>query len=149
MALAALASSCNFRQSQPALSNVASQSIPELLPAARPDTVTIRIIGDVMLHQGQIDAARNKAAGDTVREFNFTPFLDYIAPKLKEADLAIAGMEFTLGGEPYTGYPAFSAPDLYAEYVADCGAGSGNDIFTLRRYVAQGNSPGGKSLSDE
>ncbi len=127
MALAPLASSCNFRQSQPALSNVASQSIPELLPQAvrKPDTVTIRIIGDVMLHQGQIDAARNKAAGDTVREFNFTPFLDYIAPKLKEADLAIAGMEFTLAGEPYTGYPAFSAPDLYAEYVADCGV----DVF--------------------
>ena len=24
------------------------------------------------------------------------------------------------------------------EYVADCGAGSGNDIFTLRRYVEKG-----------
>jgi len=37
---------------------------------------------------------------------------------------------------------------LLPEYVADCGAGSGNDIFTLRRYVEQGNSPGGKSLSE-
>ena len=27
---------------------------------------------------------------------------------------------------------------LMPEYVADCGAGSGNDIFTLRRYVEQG-----------
>lgn len=119
-------SSCWTRSGKTAQS-VNPQSVPELLPEAEvtPDTVTIRIIGDVMLHQGQIDAARNSAAGDTVREFNFTPFLDYIAPKLKEADLAIAGMEFTLGGEPYTGYPAFSAPDLYAEYIADCGV----DVF--------------------
>ena len=25
------------------------------------------------------------------------------------------------------------------EYVADCGAGSGNDIFTLRRYIEKGD----------
>ena len=24
---------------------------------------------------------------------------------------------------------------LIPEYVSDCGAGSGNDIFTLRRYI--------------
>ena len=28
---------------------------------------------------------------------------------------------------------------LMPEYVADCGAGSGNDIFTLRRYVEKGD----------
>ena len=28
---------------------------------------------------------------------------------------------------------------LMPEYVADCGAGSGNDIFTLRRYIEQGD----------
>lgn len=121
-------------------------SLPELLPeaTARLDTVMIRIIGDVMLHKGQIDAARKRAENDTLREFDFTPFLDSIAPKLREADLAIAGMEFTLGGEPYTGYPAFSAPDLYAEYVADCGVnvflGANNHILDrgakgLRRTI--------------
>lgn len=31
---------------------------------------------------------------------------------------------------------------LLPEYVADCGAGSGNDIFTLRRYVEQGDLDG-------
>ena len=105
---------------------VGEPSAPELLPAAAPDTVMVRIIGDVMLHTGQIDLARARARTiNSIREFEFTPFLDSIAPALREADLAIAGMEFTLGGEPYTGYPAFSAPDLYAEYVADCGV----DVF--------------------
>ena len=106
---------------------VAEPSLPEVLPAPRPDTVTVRIIGDVMMHTGQINAARTRARSlsDTLREFDFTPFLDSIAPALSEADLAIAGMEFTMAGEPYTGYPAFSAPDSYAEYMADCGI----DVF--------------------
>ncbi|MBO4466025.1 MAG: CapA family protein [Bacteroidales bacterium] len=107
---------------------VGEQSLPELLPAPRPDTVTVRIIGDVMMHRGQIDAARFRAQTvdrTTAREFDFVPFLDSIAPALREADLAIAGMEFTLAGQPYTGYPAFSAPDSYADYVADCGV----DVF--------------------
>lgn len=99
---------------------VGEQSMPELLPAPRPDTVTVRIIGDVMMHRGQI-AASSRDDGT----FDFRPFLDSIAPALREADLAIAGMEFTLAGQPYTGYPAFSAPDSYADYVADCGV----DVF--------------------
>ena len=121
-------------------STVNPPTVPELLPPPPPDTVTIRFIGDVMLHTGQIEAARRRAAlrnrtdslGTTSSAlaspspgFDFTPFLDSIAPDLRAADLAIAGMEFTLGGEPYTGYPQFSAPDSYAEYVADCGV----DVF--------------------
>ncbi|MBO4605128.1 MAG: CapA family protein [Bacteroidales bacterium] len=103
-------------------------SLPELLPAPKPDTVMIRIIGDVMLHRGQIEAARFRAQTvdrATAGEFDFTPFLDSIAPDLSAADLAIAGMEFTMAGEPYTGYPTFSAPDSYADYMADCGI----DVF--------------------
>ena len=105
---------------------VAEPTMPALLPAP-PDTVTVRIIGDVMMHRGQIEVARTRARSlsDTLREFDFTPFLDSIAPALREADLAIAGMEFTMAGEPYTGYPAFSAPDAYADYMADCGI----DVF--------------------
>ena len=104
---------------------VAEPSLPEVLPAP-PDTVTVRIIGDVMMHRGQIEVARARARIDSsTREFDFTPFLDSIAPALREADLAIAGMEFTMAGEPYTGYPAFSAPDAYADYIADCGI----DVF--------------------
>ena len=104
---------------------VAEPSLPAALPAP-PDTVTVRIIGDVMMHRGQIEVARTRARNDnSTREFDFTPFLDSIAPALREADLAIAGMEFTMAGEPYTGYPAFSAPDAYADYMADCGI----DVF--------------------
>ena len=36
-------------------------------------------------------------------------------------------MEFPLAGEPYTGYPSFSAPDMIATYMADCGV----DVFLV------------------
>ena len=55
----------------------------------------------------------------------FTSYFKQIKDKIQKADLAIANMEFTLAGEPYTGYPAFSAPDSYARHLADCGF----DIF--------------------
>ena len=76
------------------------------------DTLTLTIIGDIMLHSRQM-------------EYPYGPFLAGIAPRLREADFAIGNMEFTLAGEPYSGYPAFSAPDGYAEYAAECGI----DIF--------------------
>lgn len=89
-------------------------------PEDATDTLTVRIIGDVMLHTRQIETA-HRADG----AFDFSPFLSGISEQLRSADLAIAGMEFTLAGKPYTGYPSFSAPDSYADYVADCGV----DVF--------------------
>ena len=79
------------------------------------DTVRISIIGDVMMHSRQL-------------EFDHRGFLKHINHKLKSADFAIANMEFSLGGEPYSGYPAFSAPDSYAESLAK---DSGVDVFLV------------------
>lgn len=86
----------------------------ERLEPARPlfgrkDTVTMFIIGDVMLHSRQM-------------QYPYGPFLEHISGRMKAADITVANMEFPLGGRPYTGYPAFSAPDGYAEYVSGCGA---------------------------
>ncbi len=78
------------------------------------DTLRIFVIGDVMMHQAQIDA-------------DYEPFFRYIRPEMEKADICIANMEFSLGGEPYSGYPAFSAPDAFARYVKDCGV----DVFLI------------------
>lgn len=83
-------------------------------PRESSDTVTLVFIGDVMMHSRQL-------------EYDYTTFLEPIRPMLDKADIAVANMEFTLAGEPYSGYPAFSAPDGYAEYVADCGV----DVFLV------------------
>ncbi len=78
----------------------------------RQDTVSVVFIGDVMMHARQL-------------EYDYTTFLEPIRERLEDADLAVANMEFTLAGEPYSGYPSFSAPDGFAQYVADCGV----DVF--------------------
>ncbi|MCQ2151093.1 MAG: CapA family protein [Bacteroidales bacterium] len=78
------------------------------------DTASIFIIGDVMMHSRQM-------------EYEYREFLNDIQDKIGAADISIANMEFALAGEPYTGYPSFSAPDDYAEYICECGV----DIFLL------------------
>jgi len=80
---------------------------------SRCDTVSVYIIGDVMMHSAQLNC-------------DFNTFFRDIAPEMRESDICVANMEFTLAGEPYSGYPAFSAPDSYAWYMAgECGT----DIF--------------------
>lgn len=93
----------------PDFRHAAKETIAPALPLyGPPDTATILIIGDVMLHSRQMT-------------YDYGPFLEHISPMLKRADVSIANMEFPLAGEPYTGYPAFSAPDEYAEYASNSG----------------------------
>lgn len=90
-------------------------AIPFPTPLAAPyDTVEVVVIGDVMMHAKQLD-------------YDYRTFLEPVRPLLENADLAVANMEFALAGKPYSGYPSFSAPDGYAEYVRDCGV----DVFLL------------------
>lgn len=81
----------------------------------REDTLSIMIMGDIMMHENQIKSARKDGT------YDFSSYFSLISNKIQEADIAIANMEFTLAGEPYTGYPCFSAPDEYASYLAECG----------------------------
>lgn len=96
------------------------------------DTVSFIFIGDVMLHKAQLDNAHSRYVSmfgseppDSHHAYDFSPYLEDIRGMVSEADIAVANMEFTLAGPPFTGYPSFSAPDSYAEYMADCGI----DIF--------------------
>lgn len=82
----------------------------------RQDTLTICILGDVMMHTKQIETARK---GEDA--YDFSSYFKALEGRIKGADIAVANMEFTLGGKPYTGYPSFSAPDSYATYLTDCG----------------------------
>ena len=96
-------------------------SVPPARPLRQlPDTATILVMGDVMMHRDQIS---NAARPDGT--YDFSTYLANIKPMIEKADLSIANMEFTLAGRPYTGYPCFSAPDGYEDYVASCGV----DVF--------------------
>lgn len=101
----------------------------------RPDTLTICVFGDVMMHGKQIS---NTHRGESV--YDFSSFFSLIEDDIRRADLAIANMEYTLAGKPYTGYPSFSAPDGFEKYLAECGfdifLAANNHIFDKAAYGA-------------
>jgi poly-gamma-glutamate synthesis protein (capsule biosynthesis protein) len=70
-----------------------------------------------MQHQTQIDCAWDDSLNTYVYDYNF----EYVAPIISAADLAIANLEVTLGGKPYTGYPAFSAPEQMVPAIIKAG----------------------------
>lgn len=107
--------------------------VPEYeVPFPRPlhdalDTLTVYIIGDVMMHSTQFTK-------------DHKVFFSNIAPKMRGADICIANMEFTLAGPPYTGYPAFSSPEYIADYMAD---DCGTDVFlTANNHILDKGTKG-------
>lgn len=89
--------------------------------ACEADTVPVRKLtllfaGDFMQHKGQIDAAR-RADGT----YDYSDCFQLVKEEISKADIAIGNLEVTLGGKPFSGYPAFSAPDEYLTAIKDAG----------------------------
>ena len=96
----------------------------------RPDTVSLFIVGDIMSH---------RAVSKSAEEFGFDSFFKHLEDRIAGADLAIGNMEFPLAGKPYTGYPAFSGPDAYAQYLSDIGF----DVFlTANNHILDKGTAG-------
>lgn len=90
--------------------------IKKVSPLFQKDTLSLCFMGDIMMHTKQIETALK-----TDGKYDFSTYFSLMKGRIREADLAVANMEFTLAGKPYTGYPCFSAPDEAAAYIADCG----------------------------
>ncbi len=105
---------------------------PPIRRLDRPDTATVCVLGDMMMHSAQIS------------EGGWRESLRLIRPLLEEATVSIANMEFTLAGKPYSGYPSFSAPEDYALTAADCGI----DVFlTANNHITDKGAAGlGRTL---
>lgn len=105
------------------------------------DTLEICILGDMMMHSAQI---ANADAGE--RGYDFSSYFMYLEDKIRNADIAIANMEYTLAGKPYTGYPAFSAPEAYATYLS----GLGIDVFlTSNNHIFDKGATGAERTINE
>ncbi len=79
--------------------------------------LTLLFAGDLMQHDAQLDAAYRADS----RSYDYDSYFLFVKPLIQSADIAIANLEVTLGGKPYTGYPRFSAPDAYAKAAVDAG----------------------------
>lgn len=83
--------------------------------------LSLLFAGDLMQHGPQIKAALRPDGS-----YDYTECFNRIRPEVERADVAIANMEVTFPGLPYTGYPQFRAPD---DYLLACKK-AGFDILT-------------------
>ena len=90
---------------------------PEDIFAPDSTSVTMLFAGDIMQHTPQISAAWDAATSS----YDYIPCFSFVKPIISNADIAIANLEVTLAGEPFTGYPQFSAPDELAVAIKDAG----------------------------
>lgn len=82
-------------------------------------TLSLLFAGDAMQHQAQLDNAFNNG------KYSYDNNFELIKSEISSADIAIVNLETTLGGSPYSGYPAFCSPDEFAIALKNCGF----DIF--------------------
>ena len=89
-----------------------------VLSASDEGTVRARVVfvGDIMVHDQQLEAARWEASWD------FKPHFHRMKPLFWNS-LAVGNLETLFGGEGrrYAGYPAFNTPDELAAALADLG----------------------------
>lgn len=79
----------------------------EFRDSDREDKLSLLFMGDVMQHIPQIESALDKKTGT----YRYDSCFKYISGVISAADIAVANLEVTLAGPPFTGYPCFSAPD--------------------------------------
>jgi poly-gamma-glutamate capsule biosynthesis protein CapA/YwtB (metallophosphatase superfamily) len=76
--------------------------------------LTLLAVGDIMMHQAQLDAAYDKKNNT----YDFSNFFENINPYLRDGDIVYANLETPIAGEKlkYSGYPKFNAPkDILSE----------------------------------
>ncbi|HOW31642.1 MAG TPA: CapA family protein [Bacteroidales bacterium] len=69
--------------------------------------ITLLFMGDIMQHMPQVDAAWNNEK----QQYDYDSCFSFVCSIISDADIAVANLETTLAGKPYSGYPAFSSPD--------------------------------------
>jgi len=89
---------------------------------AEPAQSRIRLIGvgDIIMHNALINWGLQNP-GEQPAVYNYDHLFEYVDSILAEADLTMANFEGTTAGEPYKGFPYFSAPDAIADAMKAAG----------------------------
>jgi poly-gamma-glutamate synthesis protein (capsule biosynthesis protein) len=74
-------------------------------------------MGDIMGHIEQIWSAEDRVK----HIYDYDTVFTYIKEVIEEADIAIANLEVTLAGPPYSGYPGFNSPSALAAACKNAG----------------------------
>jgi poly-gamma-glutamate synthesis protein (capsule biosynthesis protein) len=97
----------------------------------------VSAVGDLMVHQWQLDDALDSASG----EYDFIKSFARVQPYLRSADLTIGNLETVFAGAEagYSDYPLFNTPDAFA--LALRGAGF-NFLTTANNHCCDKNEAG-------
>lgn len=98
-------------------------------------SLTLLFIGDVMGHSPQINSAYNPSTG----KYEYDSVFTRMKGVFSMADFAIANLEVTLAGEPFTGYPQFSSPDALVDGLLNAGV---NVLVTANNHSADRGAEG-------
>ena len=98
-------------------------------------TVTIRSVGDILVHSDVYTTARTDTG------FDFTRMFDPVRQYMADADITTANMEVPVAGEEFglSGYPQFNAPPE----IIDALAGAGVDIVNNATNHSMDRGDGG------
>lgn len=83
-----------------------------------PDTVSILMVGDILLHTPVEESALQNDGN-----YDFTAVFAQVRDEIQAADVAIVNQEVILGGQELgiSGYPAFNAPYAAGDALVDAG----------------------------
>ncbi len=90
-------------------------------PSPEPTTITLRVVGDIMLHDAQQISAKTDSG------YDFSEYFARIRNELSCADLTIGNLETPVANKPPSGYPRFNAPVEYLDELKSAGF----DAFTI------------------
>ena len=90
---------------------------PQNADSQAPITATLAVCGDTMSHTPQTNDAYDSAT-DT---YSYLHCFQFVRSWIEQADFAVANLETTLNGPPYSGYPQFCAPDALAHNLKEVG----------------------------
>ncbi len=112
--------------SEPKTVEIAFEPMQTNEPEIEPYTTeaTLLAVGDIMMHDWQIDAGYNP----NTKSYNYDHFFSAIKDVLAQGDWVIGNLETTISGADlrFTGYPMFNAPSE----ILDALQGAGFNVLT-------------------
>ena len=111
-------SAVQIQESQESVPETTQEQVPETTAAPEPDSVSVVMVGDILLHT-PVEKSALQADGSYV----FDTIFENMAADIQAADLAIVNQEVILGGEELgiSGYPAFNAPFSVGDALVNAG----------------------------
>ena len=84
---------------------------------AENENITLVFAGDIMGHSPQFQAAYDAQT----KTYDYKICFEHVKPYIESADIAVANLEVTFAGPPYSGYPNFSSPDALLDALKYAG----------------------------